>query len=118
MGAFIIEIACRLGGDYITSDLVPLSTGVDMLENLIKVALGVQIDVERKYAKCSAVQFLNPNNYERCKIFLDSKDTHIIRYEIREFENKQIKSSLDRLGFVILQADTMSEIETIISKIK
>ena len=52
------------------------------------------------------------------KIFLDSKDTHIIRYEIREFENKQIKSSLDRLGFVILQADTMSEIETIISKIK
>ena len=117
-GAFIIEIACRLGGDYITSDLVPLSTGVDMLENLIKVALGVQIDVERKYAKCSAVQFLNPDNYERCKIFLDSKDTHIIRYEIREFENKQIKSSLDRLGFVILQADTMSEIETIISKIK
>jgi carbamoyl-phosphate synthase large subunit len=25
-GVFIVEIACRLGGDYITSDLVPLST--------------------------------------------------------------------------------------------
>ena len=39
-GAHIIEIACRLGGDYITSDLVPLSTGIDMLGNLIKISLG------------------------------------------------------------------------------
>lgn len=117
-GAFIIEIACRLGGDYITSDLVPLSTGVDMLENLIKIALGENIDVERKLNKCSAVQFLNTENYEKCRAFIDSSDTHIIRYEIKEFENKQIKSSLDRLGYVILQADNMSEIETILDNIK
>ena len=117
-GAFIIEIACRLGGDYITSDLVPLSTGVDMLENLIKVALDENIDVERKFNKCSLVQFLNPENYDRCKSFIESKDAHIIRYEIKDFENKQIKSSLDRLGYVIIQADKMSEIETILNKIK
>jgi len=37
---YIIEMACRLGGDYITSDLVPLSTGVSMMENLIRLSLG------------------------------------------------------------------------------
>jgi biotin carboxylase len=117
-GAFIIEIACRLGGDYITSDLVPLSTGVDMLENLIKVSLGEVIDAERKFNKCSSVQFLNPKNYERCVEFISSGDSHIIRHEVKEFSNNQIKSSLDRLGFIILQADSMKEIEEIINKIK
>lgn len=117
-GVFIIEIACRLGGDYITSDLVPLSTGVDMLGNLIKIALGEQIDVKSKYNKCSAVQFLNPNNYERCKAFIESGDLHIKRYEVKPFKNKQVENSLDRLGFIIIQADNIIEIEEIISKIK
>lgn len=117
-GAYIIEIACRLGGDYITSDLVPLSTGVDMLENLIKVALGEQIDTNRKYSKCSAVQFLNPQNYERCKLFVESDDRHIRRFEVKEFNGKQIKSSLDRLGYIILQAEKMDEIESVLKGIK
>lgn len=117
-GAFIIEIACRLGGDYITSDLVPLSTGVDMLGNLVKLALGEEIDVKRKFYKCSAVQFLNPENYERCKAFIESSDSHIRRYEMKPFENKQMENSLDRLGFIIIQADYMSEIEEIITRIK
>ena len=45
-GAYIIEIASRLGGDYITSDLVPLSTGVNMLENIIRLCLGIDIEVQ------------------------------------------------------------------------
>lgn len=36
------------GGDYITSDLVPLSTGVDMLGNLVKISLGETIDVTKR----------------------------------------------------------------------
>ena len=46
-GAYIIEIASRLGGDYITSDLVPLSTGVNMLENIIRLCLGIDIEVSK-----------------------------------------------------------------------
>lgn len=57
-GAYIIEIACRLGGDYITSDLVPLSTGVDMLENLINCSLGIPIDIVHKYKNVQLYSFL------------------------------------------------------------
>ena len=46
-GAWIIEIACRLGGDNITSDLVPLATGVDMLENLIRLSIGEPVDIHQ-----------------------------------------------------------------------
>lgn len=117
-GAYIIEMACRLGGDYITSDLVPLSTGIDMLENLIRISLGEPIDVEHKFYKCSAVQFLNPINYERCKAFIETNDPHIIRYFVKPYKDKQIENSLDRLGFIIMQADSMEELENLILKIK
>ena len=38
-GPTIIEVGARLGGDYITSDLVPLATGTNMLENIIKISI-------------------------------------------------------------------------------
>lgn len=117
-GAFIIESACRLGGDYITSDLVPLSTGVNMLENLIRVSIGESIDVNIKYHKCSAVQFLNTENYYRCKEFIESNNPAIRRFEVEPYSDAPIRSSLDRLGYVILQPDTMSEMQTILEKIK
>lgn len=115
---YIIEMACRLGGDYITSDLVPLSTGISMMENLIRLSLGEKIDTEVKYNKWSCVQFLNESNYYRCKDFISTKDSHIIKYEVGAYKKTVIKSSLDRLGYVILQADTREEIENILIKIK
>ena len=61
---YIIEMACRLGGDYITSDLVPLSTGIDMLANLVRLSLGIPVERENTINKVSCIQFLNPDNYE------------------------------------------------------
>lgn len=115
---YIIEMACRLGGDYITSDLVPLSTGISMLKNLIKLSVGEKIDIEEKYHKWACVQFLNEANYYRCRDFIASGDSHIRNSEIENYRNSVIKSSLDRLGYVIFQADTRVEIEEILKKIK
>ena len=115
---FIIEMACRLGGDYITSDLVPLSTGIDMLANLVRLSLGTPIVREKTINKVSCVQFLNLDNYERCKNFVESNDSHIVRSEIREYSTHRIENSLDRLGFIIMQADNYIQIEEILKKIK
>lgn len=115
---YIIEMACRLGGDYITSDLVPLSTGISMMENLIRLSVGEKIDTEVKYKKWSCVQFLNEANYYRCKDFIASGNSHIRTSEVGDYKDTVIKSSLDRLGYIILQADTREEIEDILTKIK
>lgn len=115
---YIIEMACRLGGDYITSDLVPLSTGISMMENLIRLSLGETINVEPKYKKWSCVQFLNEENYFRCKNFIEQNNNLISRYEVGEYKNDVIKSSLDRLGYIILQSETREELELTLSEIK
>jgi carbamoyl-phosphate synthase large subunit len=39
-GPYIIEIGARLGGDFITTELVPRSTGIDMVGGAINLALG------------------------------------------------------------------------------
>lgn len=114
---YIIEMACRLGGDYITSDLVPLSTGISMMENLIRLSLGENIDVVTKFSKWSCVQFLNEENYFKCKEFIATGDTHIKRCEVEEYKDSVIKNSLDRLGYVILQAVTREEIEKVLEVI-
>lgn len=115
---YIIEMACRLGGDYITSDLVPLSTGINMMDNLIRLSLGETIDVEPKFQKWSFVQFLNEENYFRCKEFIEQNKDLISRYEVGEYKNDVIKSSLDRLGYIIFQTETRVGLEKTISIIK
>lgn len=116
--AYIIEMACRLGGDYITSDLVPLSTGVDMLASLVNLSLGIPINRERTIKKVSCVQFLKPTNYDRCKEFVKSGEQHIIRSEVKEFSTQRIENSLDRLGYIILQTEDYDSLENILSQIK
>ncbi len=113
---YIIEIACRLGGDYITSDLCPLSTGVDMLENLVRISVGEKVNVNHKKSRCAAVQFINNFNYERCKSYIELNKDNIVRYEIQPYSDKTIKNSLDRLGYIIIEGDDQEYIKSELSK--
>ena len=57
-GARLVEIAARLGGDFITSKLVPLSTGVDMTACDIACSLGEKADCARTKDMGSAIRFI------------------------------------------------------------
>ncbi len=116
-GAFIIEMACRLGGDYITSDLVPLSTGVDMLENLIRLSVNEPIEVNHKINKVSMIQFINQDNYDACDSYIKENNSSIIRYEIDPKHDRPIKSSLDRMGYIILQLNDYQEFDYIMNQL-
>lgn len=56
----VMEIAGRMGGDFIGSDLVPLSTGYDFLKGVIEVALGQPIEVKVQALARSSVVFDAP----------------------------------------------------------
>lgn len=56
-GPKIVEIGARLGGDCITTHLVPLSTGVNMVECCIRIALGETPDLTQKFHKGSAIRY-------------------------------------------------------------
>lgn len=46
--AYLMEIGARLGGDFISTELTHLSTGIDMVAAAIDVALGVEPDFNPK----------------------------------------------------------------------
>ena len=58
----VMEIAGRMGGDFIGSHLVQLSTGYDFLKGVIDVALGEPLQVEVKPIGTSSVVFEAPEN--------------------------------------------------------
>lgn len=110
-GAKIIELGARLGGDCITTHLVPLSTGINMVECSIRIALGEKPDLTRKWNKGSAIRYLKSETgiVKEIRGATDVKTipgveqvyiVHGIGERIRD-----VKNSLDRVGFVITQAD-------------
>ena len=57
-GAKLVEIAARLGGDFITSRLVPLSTGVDMVECSFATLFNETVQYKSTMARGSAIRFI------------------------------------------------------------
>jgi biotin carboxylase len=108
-GPKIVELGARLGGDNITTYLVPLSTGVDMVECCIKIALGEKPEPEIKFNKGSAIRYfhtyagkiININGIEKAERINGIKQISFVK-NVGDFIN-DINSSSDRVGFVIAQ---------------
>ena len=61
-GPKIVELAARLGGDFITSRLVPLSTGIDMVGASVLLATGKVPDLTPKWKRGAAIHFISVSN--------------------------------------------------------
>lgn len=117
-GPKIVELGARLGGDCITTHLVPLSTGVNMVECSIRIALGERPDFEPKWNKGSAIRYLKTGTGTIKEITgIEEAETvpGVIQVSIVHGIGEcvgEIKSSVDRAGFVIAQAEeAMSAVE-------
>lgn len=114
-GPKIVELGARLGGDNITTYLTPLSTGVNMVECCIKIALGEMPDLIAKYDKASAIRYFDIeygtieriSGIEEAKRIPGVKQVFVV-HGAGDVMNG-IKSSGDRAGFVIAQADSPEE---------
>lgn len=111
-GPRMIELGARMGGDNITTHLVPLSTGIDMVESTIKIALGEQLDVTPTLNCGSAIRYFEVpfgkiKSIENVDEALKIEGIKQISFtkNIGE-ESTPIHCSNDRIGFVIAQAET------------
>ena len=64
------------------------------------------------------VQFLNHENYENCQKFIEVNKERIFRYEVKPKHDQPIKSSLDRMGYIIMQLGDLKECDEVLSRIK
>lgn len=101
---YINEIGARMGGDFIGSDLVKLSTGFDYLKAVLYISLGKEIELQFGEKKYAGVIFRNANN----SIKFDSKqqnDSSIIKLESNLVEKQSLDKSSDRGNYLIYQSN-------------
>ncbi|MEY8381169.1 ATP-grasp domain-containing protein [Ileibacterium valens] len=111
-GPKIVEIGARLGGDNINTHLVPLSTGINIVECCIKIAIGEKPDISPKWNKGSAIRYFEQHKgivesidgIEKAQNMDGIKQISIV-HGLGEDLN-EIMSSGDRMGFVIAQDET------------
>lgn len=102
---YIIEVGPRLGGDYITSDLVRLSTGYDMVHGAINLALGQFIRPQRLENKFSGVCFYSKLAPEIGEIILRHEEyPEIVEWEYNDAPLPDVNSNADRGGYFLYQS--------------
>ena len=118
-GPVMIELGARMGGDNITTHLVPLSTGIDMVGSTIKVALGEEPDITPTLHCGSAIRYFEVpfgtiNSIEgvnEAKMIPGVKQITFTK-DVGE-ESTPIQCSNDRIGFVIAQgADAQAAVSS------
>jgi len=111
---YIIEIATRLSGGWMSSDQIPLATGVDVLKIAIQIAMGDKIDfnkLKNKQKNAVAIRYFFPKSGT---IFSIKKNILKKNKYIKKFKfflkNKtiipKVTNHTKRAGFVITAAPT------------
>ena len=119
----MIELGARMGGDNITTHLVPLSTGIDMVECTIRIALGETVDVTPTLNCGSAIRYFEApfgkiKSIEGVEEALKIDGVKQISFTKNVGdESTPIHCSNDRIGFVIAQAETAEKAVEICEKV-
>ena len=116
-GPVVIEIGARLGGDYIASYLTLASTGVNMDEGAINIALGHEPEIVQKVNGFSYIKYIElPQGKEVIKIddWKHIRELPGVVYASVNLKKGQVipylTDSAKRSGFVIVKGNTREEI--------
>lgn len=121
--AYLMEIGARLGGDFISTELTHLSTGIDMVAAAIDVALGSEPDLSiKEEPKGVCIRYFCPKpgklvNISNTEIL---NDAHVYLWEIYHKagdEIPEVTSSLSRSGHVIVTEDSPQKAIALAEKI-
>jgi len=115
-GFHLIEMGPRLGGDFITSHLVPLSTGFNIEEAIIKISVGEEPNYDFEDNAAIIKYFDLPYD----TIVRKSPTVKIVKStsdNVKEFLFNlkygdvvpQITNSLNRYGYIIISGNARSE---------
>lgn len=126
--AYLMEIGARLGGDFISTELTHLSTGIDMVAAAINCALGIKPclePTEEKHGVCIRYFCPKPGKLVNISNTEVLNDERVYLWEIYHKEGEmipEVTSSLCRSGHVIVtEKDAPSAIayaESLLNEVK
>jgi biotin carboxylase len=103
---FIIETGARMGGDFISSDLVRLSTGYDFVEGAIKLAVNQFEEPVFTKSMYSGVYFYSKLASEIGEVIRNHKNyPEIVECDIQEKPLPEVHSNADRGGYLLYQSE-------------
>lgn len=122
-GIFVIETSPRLGGGNITSHLVPLSTGINMEDQLLHISHGESPDtITGRKDWAAGVKFLEFGegtvNCIKKEIFEAAFWPNVEHFNVELKVGDKIshfKSGLDRYGEIIVKASNRKELDALMA---
>ena len=113
--AYLMEIGARMGGDFISTELTHLSSGIDMVAATIDTVLDIEPNlnpVEEKHGV--AIRYFTPKPGKVVSIentgVLNRSDVYEADIYVKPGDTVgEVKSSLDRSGHVIVTETTVEE---------
>lgn len=121
-GPKMVELGSRMGGGCITTHLVPLSTGIDMIKSVMDLALGLEPDLKPKFDKGSALRHIvGVEGVIESIEGLEEAGKVSGVYEVTMLKNvgdecHYFKNGADRIGYVIAQGKDTAEAIAICEK--
>lgn len=116
-GPVMIEIGARLGGDYITSHLVSLSTGISIEKLAIQIAMGDFTTVPLREDSAAAIRYLSLPSGRKVSavddfkiLFNDPCFIHAMIFLKSGDLIQPITDSSKRPGFVIVSGENHSDV--------
>lgn len=110
--AYLMEIGARLGGDFISTELTHLSTGIDMVAAAVDVALGIEPDLSvKEEPKGACIRYFCPKPGKLISISnleaLDDPRVYKKKIYVQVGDMiPEVTSSLCRSGHVIVTEET------------
>lgn len=102
---FIIETGARMGGDYISSDLVRLSTGYDFVEGAIKLAINKFETPTFPKPMFSGVYFYSKLAPEVGEVIKHHDNwPEMVEWSYSDEPLMEVKSNADRRGYFLYQS--------------
>lgn len=106
---YIIDIGARMGGNLIGSHIVPLSTGIDYIGNMIRLALKEKVCLERTiFDKVISTRLLTltPGKIKKIENMKDIEEQDNVEDLILNIKEDSIineyRSNLDNCGYVVV----------------
>lgn len=109
----LIEIGGRMGGDFIGSNLVQLSTGVDFVKAVIEIAIGKEPQFECVGVKRAAgVRFVfNRKDLEAIQKLKEEHPEYIVACDVQSVGEHEVVDSSTRYGYCLMKAERRENLD-------
>ncbi|WP_394895926.1 ATP-grasp domain-containing protein [Clostridium paraputrificum] len=113
----IVDVGARMGGNLIGSHIIPLGTGVEYMENILRLAVGDEVDLRSKNKKNNVVTrllALKPGKIELLPNIGDiEKECEVKVYHHLSVGNtiRKYRNNLDGMGYIVAIDDEICKAE-------